>query len=112
MADWLRTLVERLKHGARRDGIEEAVSLARGDTWSMRAQGGEHLALTCGEGLLWLTREGDARDYVLSPGDTVQLEAAGHVVVQALRPARFCLASAPSDAPRGTRPHGTEAHAR
>jgi hypothetical protein len=97
--DWLRAVVERLRPGARRGGPEGPVWLARGATWSVRAHGAAPLALTCGDGQLWLTREGDARDYVLGPGDTVRLEAAGHVVVQALRPARFCLS------------HGQEARA-
>ena len=89
--DWLRTLTERLVPGARRDAHAGPVLLARGATWSVHTHGGRPLALTCGDGQLWLTREGDTKDYVLGPGDTVRLEAAGHVVVQALRPARFCL---------------------
>lgn len=96
--DWLRALAERLGAAARRDAPAGPVLLARGATWSVHTHGGEPLALTCGDGQLWLTREGDARDYVLGPGDSVRLEAAGHVVVQALRSARFCLS-------RGTRTH-------
>ena len=111
MAEWLRALAEWLRPGARRSGPEESVSLAQGGTWSVHLHGGENLALTCGEGLLWLTLEGDSRDYVLSPGHTLPLEP-GHVVVQALRAARFRLATPPSDARSDPPPHRAEAHAR
>ncbi|MFP2913496.1 DUF2917 domain-containing protein [Pyxidicoccus sp. 3LFB2] len=109
--DWLRALAERLRPGARWDGSEEQVRLARGDTWGVHALGGEHLALTCDDGQLWLTCEGDSRDYVLGPGHTVRLEAPGHVVVQALRSARFNLVRRPADLARATRHHGPEARA-
>ena len=103
---WMRALAERLRPGARWEGAAGPVWLERGATWSVRAHAGAPLVLTCGDGQLWLTCEGDARDYVLGPGDTVRLEAAGHVVVQALRPARVFLS-------RGTSVTATapEAHA-
>jgi DUF2917 family protein len=47
------------------------------------------LRLTCHEGLLWLTREGDSRDEVVKAGGSVRLDGPGLVVVQALRSARF-----------------------
>lgn len=90
--DWMRALAERLRPGTRGDGSTGPRCLARGAMWSAHLHGGEHLALTCAEGQLWLTCEGDARDYVLGPGDSVHMDASGHVVVQALRSARFCLA--------------------
>ncbi|MCP3140079.1 DUF2917 domain-containing protein [Pyxidicoccus xibeiensis] len=95
---WLRALAERLRPGVQRSYTAGPVSLERGATWSVRTQADESLTLTCGEGLLWLTREGDSRDYVLNPGQTVRLEVPGRVVVQALRPASFRLASGPSRA--------------
>lgn len=39
-----------------------------------------HKAIRCQQGLLWVTREGDARDYLLGPGQ----ELSGRLVVQAL----------------------------
>ncbi|WP_284663018.1 DUF2917 domain-containing protein [Myxococcus sp. SDU36] len=67
------------------------VHLAQGALWSEHPRSGQPLTLTCREGLLWLTCEGDAKDYVLHPGDTLRLERSGHVVMQALRPSRFCM---------------------
>lgn len=64
------------------------VALHEGGVWSRRLRA-RSLRLTCCEGLLWLTREGDVRDTVLNPGDSVRLDGPGLVVVQALRPARF-----------------------
>lgn len=91
MWDWMRTVVKRLRRGTRPARNTGPVRLAPGDPWSVRTHSSEPLTLTCAEGTLWLTREGDTRDYVLRPGDTLRLEHAGHVVVQALRPSRFCL---------------------
>ncbi|QSQ28523.1 DUF2917 domain-containing protein [Pyxidicoccus parkwayensis] len=105
----MRALAEWLRPGARGDGSEGPLCLELGATWSAHLHGGQHLALTCADGQLWLTREGDARDYVLGPGDTVQVDAPGHVVVQALRAARFCLAKWPSGTGRETSHHDPEA---
>jgi hypothetical protein len=86
---WRRTLAERRRPAARPGGTAEAIWLPKGATWSVRVRTDTPLALTCEAGLLWLTREGDASDYVLGPGERLRLEVAGHVVVQALRLACF-----------------------
>jgi hypothetical protein len=63
------------------------------------------LTLTCHEGWIWLTREGDAKDHVLTAGRSVRLDGPGLVVVQALRTARFSLGREPrSQAPMPQRP--------
>jgi hypothetical protein len=66
------------------------VTLARGEVWSRRVRSCG-FTLTCHEGWVWLTREGDAEDHVLAAGDSVQLDQPGLVVVQALRSASFEL---------------------
>jgi hypothetical protein len=63
-------------------------ALEPGGLWSRRLRG-EGLRLTCCEGQLWLTREGDVTDTVVSAGESVRVEGPGLMVVQALRPARF-----------------------
>ncbi|WP_002633845.1 DUF2917 domain-containing protein [Myxococcus hansupus] len=92
MWNGLRTVANRLRFGAAPARRTGRVRLPQGGLWSVRTPGGEPLELLCGDGLLWLTREGDTKDHVLRPGDTCSLDHPGHVVVQALRPSTFCLA--------------------
>ena len=40
-------------------------------------------------GRVWLTRDGDVRDYVLKPGDSMVLEASGRVVLFGLTESIF-----------------------
>jgi hypothetical protein len=44
-------------------------------------------AIRCLSGTLWVTQEGDGRDYVLAPGDEFVIESTGVIVVQAFAPA-------------------------
>jgi len=113
MWDWLRTVAHRWRFGARGNWTTGPVRLAQGGLWSVRTTGRESLVLTCAEGELWLTYEGDPRDYVLRPGDSMRLERAGHVVVQALRTSRFCLRERPAPcAASGAHPSGSAAAVR
>jgi hypothetical protein len=98
---WLRSAVTR-RLPARHDGTYGKMTLARGALWShrMRSSG---LTLTCQEGGVWLTREGDVEDHVLSAGDTLRLDTPGLVVVQALSSARFELSPEPQG--QDARPH-------
>lgn len=85
----LRALLARLL-SSRRDDLYATVTLEPGALWSHRMRSGGD-TLTCHEGRVWLTREGDSADHVLKAGDSVSLGGAGLVVVQALRPARISL---------------------
>ncbi|ATB27380.1 EamA family transporter [Melittangium boletus] len=81
-------------------GGETELSLEQGGLWThpLRLEG---LRLSCRAGLVWLTREGDREDHVLKPGQALQVEGPGRVVVQALRPAHLCVSpTAPSEASR------------
>jgi hypothetical protein len=102
---WVRALLGRLLP-PQCLGTQEAVTLARGALWSHRVRSACGLTLTCHEGWVWLTREGDAEDHVLAAGHTVRLDGPGLVVVQALRPARFELARRPSGQDALPHPHG------
>jgi ferric-dicitrate binding protein FerR (iron transport regulator) len=64
------------------------VVLDEGAVWSCHLRTGG-LRLTCREGVLWLTHEGDPEDTVVEAGSSVRLDGPGLVVVQALRRARF-----------------------
>jgi hypothetical protein len=90
---WLRGAVVR-RLPAKHDGTYGGVTLARGALWSYRVRS-SGLTLTCQEGGVWLTREGDAEDHVLSAGDTLRLDTPGLVVVQALSSVRFELSPEP-----------------
>ncbi|MCE9671605.1 DUF2917 domain-containing protein [Myxococcus stipitatus] len=92
---WWSTRWEQQKREEPREHASGCVRLLQGAVWSQRLLGTEGLSLTCAEGLLWLTFEGDPRDYVLEPGVTVRLARAGHVVAQALRPSRLRVVAPP-----------------
>jgi len=47
--------------------------------------------VTCLDGELWLTREGDIEDYILGPGQSFASRRGDKVAVQALRPSRLRL---------------------
>src|SRR6218665_3059647 len=66
-------------------GGETELSLEQGGVW-----------LSCREGVVCLTREGDREAHVLNPGEALQVEGPGRVVVQALRPAHLCVSSTPA----------------
>jgi hypothetical protein len=61
------------------------------------------LTVTCDEGALWLTVEGDLRDFVLEPGQTFKTQSDRTVLIYALAPSRISIADtapAPDSAPR------------
>ncbi|WP_257451366.1 EamA family transporter [Archangium lipolyticum] len=75
-------------------GEPVGLALAQGALWTYLPRMGG-LRFSCREGRVWLTREGDAEDHVLEPGDVLQMEGHGRVVVQALQPARLDFALTP-----------------
>ena len=46
----------------------------------------------CGEGVLWVTQEGDGRDYLLRRGESFQTTLAGRIVVTAMADSGLSLA--------------------
>ncbi|MFB1481458.1 DUF2917 domain-containing protein [Corallococcus sp. RDP092CA] len=95
---WLRSLAERLR-GVTSNACQERVCLPGGSLWSRRLRGPSR-TFVCEEGQVWLTLEGDPRDHVLGAGETLKV-CAGHVVVQALRDARFNLSGCRTGSARG-----------
>ncbi len=89
LLDGLRAAVTRWK-GTRDECTSILVALPRGTLWSREVRSSE-LTLSCLEGWLWVTREGDAKDHMLTAGRSLRLDAPGRVVVQGLRPSRFSL---------------------
>lgn len=45
-------------------------------------------------GTIWVTEEGDARDHIVTPGDSLVVERGGRTVVQALKAAWISLTDA------------------
>jgi Protein of unknown function (DUF2917) len=56
---------------------------------SRRIAGRRGMIFRVTRGRLWLTRDGDIRDYILSAGDSVELVAAGAVVLFGLTESFF-----------------------
>jgi hypothetical protein len=50
------------------------------------------LTVTCDEGTLWLTVEGDLRDFVLEAGQTFETQNDRSVLIYALAPSRISIA--------------------
>ncbi len=63
------------------------VELYANQVWELR---GDYRwrVLLCLQGELWITQEGDGRDYLLAAGQMFIVTRPGLVVVQALQPAR------------------------
>jgi len=64
------------------------------------------LAVTCDEGVLWLTVDGDPRDFVLEAGQTFETQDHGRVLIYALAPSRIRIAGT-TLAPEPARRHAT-----
>jgi len=61
--------------------------LSRHEATTLKGARGMRVRVT--RGRVWLTREGDIRDYVLGAGDAMELEARGPVVLYGLTGASF-----------------------
>lgn len=61
----------------------ESIGLPRGKT--LRIQDGRGALLYVREGEVWLTQEGDTKDYVLGAGESLRLERDGVALVYSFR---------------------------
>jgi hypothetical protein len=57
-------------------------------------------AITCLTGRLWITQEGDRRDFVLAPGDSLRIARGGLTLVSAVEPSRLSV-TAPHECTAG-----------
>jgi hypothetical protein len=57
----------------------------------LRIQDGAGSVVQVHSGALWLTQEGDARDYYLGEGSALRLSGSGLALAQATRPSRVSL---------------------
>jgi hypothetical protein len=50
------------------------------------------VSISCLEGDLWITQQGDSRDYMIGPGERFVVDAPGRVVVSSLHQAEIAMA--------------------
>ena len=67
---------------------DKVVDLAAGQGWGVKGKRRQQ-TLFCLKGRVWVTQEGDIRDYVLGEGDAFMVTLPGLVLVRALTPARL-----------------------
>jgi len=66
------------------------VLLAKGQTLSLPDAAGVRVGSQ--SGIVWITQDGDPRDIVLAPGESVVLERSTPTIVQAFEPALITIA--------------------
>ena len=71
-------------------------NVSRNESLSIAGRPG--MIIRIAQGRVWLTRDGDIRDYVLSAGESMPLEASGRVVLFGLTEA-FIQVDTPARAP-------------
>ena len=76
------------------------IAMTRGSI--LRIEDGLETTLRVEVGAVWLTQEGDARDYYLGAGESLRLDRDGLAIAHATRRAVLALA-APAPAPLGAR---------
>ena len=67
---------------------DKIVGLEVGQGWALKGRRRQQTVL-CLEGSLWVTQEGDIRDYLLEDGDAFLVTRPGLVLVRALKPSRI-----------------------
>ena len=67
---------------------DKIVDLSAGQGWALKGRRRPQ-TLFCLEGSVWVTQEGDIRDYILEAGDAFLVTMPGLVLVRALKPARI-----------------------
>ena len=67
---------------------DKVLDLEFGQGWALKGRKGQQTVL-CLEGSLWVTQEGDIRDYVLEEGDAFLVTQPGLVLVRALKRSRI-----------------------
>ena len=82
----IRTNETRFKRGDGQESKTE-LQLQRRDLYRVRGKR-RGPAVTCLEGMIWITQAGDPRDHLLLAGDQFAVNRGGNVLVEAVREAR------------------------
>lgn len=67
-------------------------SLGRKDVFTLEAA--DRVTVSCLDGMLWITLDGDGSDYVLATGQALRVPAGNRAVIEALAESRFGVAPA------------------
>ncbi|HWS76073.1 MAG TPA: DUF2917 domain-containing protein [Quisquiliibacterium sp.] len=67
------------------------LEMRRGDT--VRLDDAHGATVSCAAGTVWVTRDGDPADIVLSAGEKARIDGPGLVVIQAFETSRLAVAS-------------------
>jgi hypothetical protein len=67
---------------------ETMIALATGQGWGVKGRRRQQ-TLFCVQGRVWITQEGDIRDYLLESGDAFLITLPGLTLVRALTPSRI-----------------------
>ncbi|MCP5265892.1 MAG: DUF2917 domain-containing protein [Burkholderiaceae bacterium] len=73
------------------------VRLHQRQTIRLHDQGPVHVA--CDDGSIWITRDGDVKDIILSPGQSVTICEGGALLISALADSRVQLDAPPTPCP-------------
>ena len=76
-------------HPTRLCPSSEPIALRTREVRSLTLDKGQRLC--CTRGVVWLTQSGDAADYLLRAGESYTARTRGHVVVQGMNDAQFCV---------------------
>jgi hypothetical protein len=78
--------------------VGRSVTLHQGELWPITSDL-RGLAIESRQGTLWVTQEGDPKDYILEPGQRLVVTRRGTLVVQAFSDARLRVAPPLETAP-------------
>lgn len=68
-----------------------SLEMRRGDT--LRLEDAHGATISCANGSVWVTRDGDSRDMILSAGQKARIDGPGMVVVQAFETSYVAVAA-------------------
>jgi len=75
---------------------EPVIALQTGQVMTLDDAQGTRIVTRIGS--VWVTEEGETRDYVVGPGDQLVVARGGRTLVQALQPSWITLAESPGAA--------------
>ncbi len=67
-----------------------SLEMRRGDV--LRLDEAQGATVVCGAGTIWVTRDGEPADHVLSAGEQLRIDGPGRVLIQAFAPSRLTVA--------------------